>query len=214
MELLDYVYMKIMQNFSDYAEIYYTQEHKVANPRRKPIISIYQIGKAPRLADINSNLYISRESVGIKIMTINKSEYAYIESKMKQIFIILFAISMVYANHIKWHGNYEKALKEAREQNKVLMVLLIKNNCQKCKDLVKDIFINKPYIDELNHNVISVIVNIDNKHSFPIEMYWSNEYPTLFFVNSQNEIFIHKPFNDVTQKDIQNILIKIMHNKS
>ena len=133
---------------------------------------------------------------------------------MKQIFIILFAISMVYANHIKWHGNYEKALKEAREQNKVLMVLLIKNNCQKCKDLVKDIFINKPYIDELNHNVISVIVNIDNKHSFPIEMYWSNEYPTLFFVNSRNEIFIHKPFNDVTQKDIQNILIKIMHNKS
>ena len=133
---------------------------------------------------------------------------------MKQIFIILFAISMVYANHIKWHGNYEKALKEAREQNKVLMVLLIKNNCQKCKDLVKDIFINKPYIYELNHNVISVIVNIDNKHSFPIEMYWSNEYPTLFFVNSQNEIFIHKPLNDVTQKDIQNILIKIMHNKS
>ena len=133
---------------------------------------------------------------------------------MKQIFIILFAISMVYANHIKWHGNYEKALKEAREQNKVLMVLLIKNNCQKCKDLVKDIFVNKPYIDELNQNVISVIVNIDNKHSFPIEMYWSNEYPTLFFVNSQNEIFIHKPFNNVTQKDIQNILIKIMHNKS
>ena len=46
---------------------------------------------------------------------------------MKQIFIILFAISMVYANHIKWHGNYEKALKEAREQNKVLMVLLTIN---------------------------------------------------------------------------------------
>jgi hypothetical protein len=45
-------------------------------------------------------------------------------------------------------------------------------------------------------------------------MYWSNEYPTLFFVNSQNEIFIHKPFDNITQKDIQNILIKIMHNKS
>ena len=86
MELLDYVYMKIIQNFNDYAEIYYTQEHKVANPKRKPIISIYQIGKASRLADINSNLYISRESVGIKIMTMTKNEYAYIESKMKHIF--------------------------------------------------------------------------------------------------------------------------------
>ena len=78
---------------------------------------------------------------------------------MKQIFIILFAISMVYANHIKWHGNYEKALKEAREQNKVLMVLLIKNNCQKCKDLVKDIFVNKPYIDKLNHNVTNIFLS-------------------------------------------------------
>ncbi len=51
---------------------------------------------------------------------------------MKQIFIMFFTVSMIYANHIRWQGNYDKALKKAREQNKVLMVLLIKSNCQKC----------------------------------------------------------------------------------
>jgi hypothetical protein len=125
---------------------------------------------------------------------------------MKQIFIILFSISVVYANHVKWQGDYDKALKEAREENKVLMVLLIKNDCQKCKNLLKDVFTDKAYIDGLNHNVISVIVNIDNKDSFPIEMYWANEYPTLFFVDSQSEIFIHKPFDNITQKEIQSIM--------
>ena len=132
---------------------------------------------------------------------------------MKKLLVLFLIVSIMYANHIKWQGNYDKALQQAREQNKVLMVLLIKHNCQECKDIVKDVFVNKPYIDELNENVIAVIVNIDNKHSFPIEMYWSNKYPTLFFVNSSNEIFIHKPFIDVTQEEIQNILIQIMHNK-
>jgi hypothetical protein len=45
-----------------------------------------------------------------------------------------------------------------------------------------------------------------NKDSFPIEMYWANEYPTLFFVDSQSEIFIHKPFDNITQKEIQSIM--------
>ncbi len=133
---------------------------------------------------------------------------------MKTILILFLTVSIIYANHVKWQGNYDKALQQAREQNKVLMVLLIKNNCKKCKNIVQNLFTNKTYIEELNKNVISVIVIIDNKHSFPIEMYWSNEYPTLFFVDSSNEIFIHKPFINITQKDIQNILSDIRHNKS
>ena len=132
---------------------------------------------------------------------------------MKTILILLI-ISMLHASHIKWLGNYDKALQQAREQNKILMILLIKNDCKKCKNIVQNLFTNKAYIKELNKNVVAVIVNIDNKHSFPIEMYWSNEYPTLFFVDSSNEIFINKPFINITQKDIQNILNDIRHNKT
>ena len=125
---------------------------------------------------------------------------------MKTILIIFFTITSVYASHIKWQGDYAKALQQAREENKVLMVLLIKNNCKECKDLVRDLFVDKPYVERLNKETIAVIVNIDNKYSFPIEMYWSKRYPTLFFVNSSNEVFFHEPLTNITQKDIEDIL--------
>jgi hypothetical protein len=45
-------------------------------------------------------------------------------------------------------------------------------------------------------------------------MYWSNEYPTLFFVNRKDEMFINKPLYKTTTKgDIKNILDEIKHNK-
>ena len=129
---------------------------------------------------------------------------------MKKIFLLLFSISIIYANHVKWQGNYDNALKKARDENKILMVLLIKNDCLKCKKLVRNIFTNQPYIDALNKNLEAVIVNSDNKNSYPIEMYWSNEYPTLFFVDSQNETFINKAiYETITVDEIKNILIKI-----
>ncbi len=132
---------------------------------------------------------------------------------MRQLLIMIFTISTIYADTLRWQGNYDKALKQAREEKKVLMVLLIKNDCQECRDIIRDIFIDKPYIEKLNKTIIAVIVNIDNKHSFPIEMYWSNRYPTLFFVNSLNEIFMYKLFYKVTQKDIKDILIGVRRNE-
>jgi len=129
---------------------------------------------------------------------------------MKIITILFFAVLAIYANHINWQGDYGKALQQAKKQHKILMVLLIKNRCEKCKNMVKNIFTDKTYIDELNKKVVAVIVNIDNKHTFPIEMYWSDKYPTLFFVDSSTEIFIHKPFVNVTQKDLKDILTQIL----
>ncbi len=133
---------------------------------------------------------------------------------MRQLLMIIFTISTIYADTIRWQGNYDEALQQAKEDKKVLMVLLIKSDCQECKNIIRDIFMDKPYIEELDKNIVAVIVNIDNKHSFPIEMYWSGEYPTLFFINSLNEIFIHKPFYNVTQKDIEDILMEIKSKNS
>lgn len=132
---------------------------------------------------------------------------------MRHLFIFFLVISSLYANHIKWLGNYDKALQQARDKHKILMVLLIKNSSQKCKETVKNIFTNQPYIDELNQKTVAVIVNISNKHSFPIELYWSREYPTLFLVDSSSEVFIHKPLENITKEDIQDILAKIKQNK-
>ena len=68
---------------------------------------------------------------------------------MKKILLIFFTFSIIYANHIKWQGNYDNGLKQARDENKVLMILLIKNNCQKCKDIVKNLFMDKYYTNDI-----------------------------------------------------------------
>jgi hypothetical protein len=109
---------------------------------------------------------------------------------LKKLSIFLILVSICFANHIKWQGDYDKALIQAKKEHKILMVYLIKNNCDKCKKVITNFFTNQPYIDKLNKKVIPVIVNLDTKLSFPREMYWSNEYPTIFFVNSKNEIII------------------------
>ncbi len=130
---------------------------------------------------------------------------------MKKLFLILTVfITSLFANHVFWQPDYDRALAKARDENKTLMVFLIKSNCEKCKTTVSKVFTNKPYIDKLNKHVVSVIVDLDTKHSFPREMYWSNSYPTLFFVDSKTETFIHKPLsNDINEKNIKKVLSKI-----
>ena len=126
---------------------------------------------------------------------------------IKKLIFLISAILYLNANHISWFGDYDKALEKAKEENKPLMILLIKDDCKKCKDIVKRIFTNHPYLDKLNKKVIPVIVNNSSKQSYPREMYWSNTYPTLFFVDSKTETFIHKPFyHDVSILQIEGVL--------
>jgi thioredoxin-related protein len=124
---------------------------------------------------------------------------------LKRVFLAFLSISFLYANSISWRGDYNKALQEAQKNHKVLMVLLIKSDCQKCKEVIRDIFTNKSYINRLKKEVVAVIVNIDNKKSYPIELYWSNIYPTLFFVDSSKEIFLTQPIYNITPHKIETL---------
>ena len=74
---------------------------------------------------------------------------------LKSLLIVYLLASTIYAStHIRWRGGYHDALMEAKKNDKILMVLLIKNDCLECKNIVKNIFTNKPYIDELNKNIV------------------------------------------------------------
>jgi len=122
---------------------------------------------------------------------------------------VLFCLfSLFGGEYIRWQGDYNKALKEARETKKPLMVLLIESNSSHCKNVIRDIFTNQPYIKKLNKKFISVILNRDYKYSYPIELYYSNSYPTLFFVDSQNETFLIEPiYNKEISKERINSLL-------
>ena len=112
---------------------------------------------------------------------------------MRYIYTIVLLFSLLNANHILWLGNYDKALKIAYKENKPLMVLLVKKDCQKCKDVIAKEFTNNAKVDELNKKYISVIITYNSKVSYPIELYYSTTFPTLFFVDSKTETFLKEP---------------------
>jgi len=110
----------------------------------------------------------------------------------KLLLVVAFSVAL-FANHINWLGSYNKALQKAKNQGKPLMVLLIKNNCKMCKDIVYKAFSNQDYIKDLNKKYIAVIVNFNNE-DYPIELFYTTLFPTLFFVDAKSETFIKEPW--------------------
>ena len=121
---------------------------------------------------------------------------------MKKV-VLLFILSLIlFANHVNWLGNYDKALKIAKKEHKPILVLLVKNSCKECKDIIRKYFSNKSYIDKINKDYICVILNYDIGN-YPNELIYSNTFPALFILNSKNEIFLTKP---IYNKDIKEFL--------
>jgi len=127
---------------------------------------------------------------------------------MKILFSLFFLTLFINAEHIHWLGNYDKALQKAQKEHKPLMVLLVKRECPSCNDVIKDTFMGRGYIKHLNQKFVSVIVTYEGRESYPIEMFYSTSFPTLFFVNSQTEGFLSEPLygRSIDKNRIKNIL--------
>jgi thioredoxin-related protein len=111
---------------------------------------------------------------------------------MRFFVITIFLFSLLQANHVSWYANFDKAHQQALKEKKNLMVLLIEKECVACVEALKDTFMNKKYIDKINNNFISVLITKGQKSSYPIEMLYTFEYPSLFFLDN-TELFICEP---------------------
>jgi len=125
---------------------------------------------------------------------------------MRFFFLIALLLSILYANHVSWQSNFDKAHIQALKENKKLMVLLVKKSCKSCKDTIKTTFMNQKYIDEINSKFVSVLVTKDQKNNYPIEMLYTLTYPSLFFLDNR-ELFVCEPIRgEVTPERVKNHL--------
>ena len=126
---------------------------------------------------------------------------------MKQLkYLLLFwllPISLL-ANHIHWLGDYNTALKLAQKEHKPLLVLLVKKDDNSSSKIIQNAFMNRHYIKEVNQKIISIIITYESKVSYPIEMYYTTTFPTLFLVNTETETFIKEPLygEQISPKDL------------
>ena len=130
---------------------------------------------------------------------------------MKQLkyFLLLWLLPLIAsANYVHWLGDYNKALHLAHKEHKPLLVLVVKKDSTECNTVIKDQFMNKSYIESINQKMVPVIVTYEGTLSYPIEMYYTTIFPTLFFVNSQKELFLREPLygDEINPKNLLEII--------
>ena len=108
---------------------------------------------------------------------------------------VLFCLFPLFllADHVHWLGRYDIAHQKALEAHKPLLLLVVKPNDTPSHDILKNVFMNRSYISLINEKFVPVIVTFGSKQNYPVEMYYTTTFPTLFFVDAAKEIFIHQP---------------------
>ena len=121
---------------------------------------------------------------------------------LRQLILCWLLTLTTYANHVHWMGNYDKALQLAHKEDKPLVVLVVKKDSKMCNKILHQQFMDHPYIDTINDTMIAVMVTYEGKLSYPIEMYYTTIFPTLFLVDTKTETFMKKPLygEQISQK--------------
>ena len=105
-------------------------------------------------------------------------------------FWLLFVslIALLQAEHVQWQGDFEKARAQAVKENKGLMVFLINGNDKVAMQMLTQNFRDQTYIACINKNYVSILIQKDQSSSYPIELLYTLEYPSLFFLDT-HELF-------------------------
>ena len=125
--------------------------------------------------------------------------------KLSLLWLIPLVIS---ANHVHWLGDYKVALQQAHKEQKPLLVLVIKKDSALTPQIIKNNFMNTSYIEYINKEMVPVIVRYEGVLSYPIEMYYTTVFPTLFIVDSKREIFYSDPLygEEINRESIKKMI--------
>ena len=120
--------------------------------------------------------------------------------------ILLGSSPTLLADHVHWMGNYDKALQKAIALQKPLLVLVVKPRHKPSVDIVQSIFMNQPWVETINRRCVSVMVTYAPPVHYPVEMYDTKIFPTLFLVNPEQELPLHDPLHGDAIDQIDAIL--------
>ena len=124
--------------------------------------------------------------------------------QLKYLLLLWLLPFFVLADHVHWLGNYDTALQLAQIQDKPLLVFLVKKDDKTSAKIIQNSFMNQPYIHQINQKMVPVIVTYEGKASYPVEMYYTTIFPTLFLVDTSSETFMKEPLygKQISQKSL------------
>jgi len=128
---------------------------------------------------------------------------------MRMIGILFGIVVGVHAGaSIRWQGNYDKALAQARAENKALMVLVVKPASAASNQFLTRLRHFPKLIDRVNRRWVSVIAMDDHRRNYPNELYYTTTYPTLFWVDPRDERFLTSPVT-ATPETLRHALVNL-----
>ena len=104
-------------------------------------------------------------------------------------------------NNISWHGSYDKALEIAHKEKKNMMLFISSSRDSNSNEILRKYFMNQKYIDYLNKNFINVLISVEHKTSYPIELFYTTSFPSIFFVAYKDESFLTHPIYHFKSKE-------------
>ncbi len=108
------------------------------------------------------------------------------------------------ADYVKWFFDYNKAHQEALKTEKQLFILLLDTSDNK---LLKESFMNQDYISQINKKYIPVLIKKEQKSSYPIEMLFTTQYPSLFILDKY-ELYVCEALRGEVSADRLNVYLQ------
>ena len=68
----------------------------------------------------------------------------------------------------------------AQQEKKNLMLFIASTKDDNSKEILKNYFQNQNYIEYLNTNFINVLITVEHKTSYPIELFYTTNFPSIF----------------------------------
>lgn len=119
-----------------------------------------------------------------------------------KIFLVLFLMAAaLFSEQIRWHNDFDKALFKAKEEKKEIMLLVLKKECAECKKVFVEVFNDKEVQEKVNRKYIAVVAFFEHENSYPVELFYTQSFPTIFFVSSRDESYLQKPLRGYFTKD-------------
>ena len=125
----------------------------------------------------------------------------------KILLILILLLSNLSSNNISWYNSYDKALEIAQKEKKNLMLFIVSTKDNNSREILKKYFQNQNYIEYLNTNFINVLITVEHKTSYPIELFYTTNFPSIFFVSYKDESFLTHPiYHFKSKKEFIDIL--------
>ena len=106
-----------------------------------------------------------------------------------------------FASELNYSRDYNSALKDAKETNKLLMLVIVGDYCPWCKKFERKTLSSKNIKSKVSKELTPLIIdNAKDRGNYPEEFY-TQRIPTVLFIDPKTQKSIHKTLGYTKKKE-------------